>query len=286
MQINHYTERYKKSLEWTVKIIVTGLCIYFISTRVDLSDINLKEAFDKPDGIIIYMIVLMLMPLNWALEAEKWRVSIPHETSSFQEAWRRVLAGLALNWVIPFTLGDVGGRLLNVQNAKKSAGALLINRTILLLITLLYGGIAVLYYFDWYNHWMLAVPFLVVGVGLAALSSWGNGSMWIQVLALSLLRYAIFTFQFYLVLSLFLPELAWYLILLGIGWIFLFRSVIPSFLGNFGVREASAIVFFQAYVPDVSIVLIPCLIIWMINTVIPSILGTVYVFKLKLNIAQ
>ena len=110
--------------------------------------------------------------------------------------------------------------------------------------------------------------------------------MWIQVLALSLLRYVIFTFQFYLVLSLFLPELAWYLILLGIGWIFLFRSVIPSFLGNFGVREASAIVFFQAYVPDVSIVLIPCLIIWMINTVIPSILGTVYVFKLKLNIAQ
>ncbi len=286
MQINHYTERYKKSLGWTVKIMITGLCIYFIGTRVDIFNINLSEAFDQPDAVITYLLVLVLMPFNWALEAEKWRMSIPHEASSFQEAWHRVLAGLALNWVIPLTLGDVGGRLLNVRNPKKSAGALLINRTILLSITLLFGGISVLYYFGWYGHWVLVVPLVLIAVVLLMLRNDGKPSIWLRVLVLSVLRYALFTFQFYLILRLFMPELSWHLVLLGIGWVFLFRSFIPSVFGHFGVREASAIVFFQAYLSDVSIVLIPCLIIWLINTVIPSLIGTVYVFKLKLNIAQ
>jgi len=98
---------------------------------------------------------------------------------------------------------------------------------------------------------------------------------------LSVLRYAIFTVQFTVLIHVFLPEIALDVAMLGVGWTFLFRTVIPSLFGNFGVREASAMMFFEPLVNDMTLILFPCLLIWFINTVVPSIFGAFALLSLN-----
>lgn len=226
------------------------------------------------------------MPLNWILEAMKWQRSVSEEQLSFGRALQAVLCGLALNWVVPFTLGDAGGRLWNLQERRSGVMALAVNRMISLGITGVFGGVSVLAYFGYVSfdkvlQALSAAVVLLIGVGW-----WGMKATYRPVLRVALLRYAVFTFQFYLLIEAFFPDLNFALILSGIGWIFLFRSFIPSIFGNFGVREASALLYFEHYLPDSERILVPCLLIWMINTVIPSLVGACMIFKLKVNIAR
>lgn len=289
MQINHYPERYKKTIEWVLKIGATAACLYFISTKAGFESLDFSMALSQPGVVVAFGAAMVLMPLNWALEAEKWRIAVPEEHLSFSAALQSVLVGLSLNWVVPFTLGDAGGRLAGLHDYKRASVSLLICRAILLAITVYFGAMAVLFYFGWLDT-PVFILLLVLAVGTCAVAmrrySPGRGSVWGQVLALSLLRYAVFTLQFFLLLRAFLPEVSVPIIVLGVGWVFLFRTFIPSLLGNFGVREASAMVFFSPFVGDMNMVLLPCLLIWLINTVVPSLFGAACVFKLKLNIAQ
>lgn len=286
MQINHYPDSLKKSLEWLLKSGFTIACFYFIFTHADWQAVDFTALSPEIKTLAILGAVLFLMPVNWVLEAERWRRSIPAEGLSFQEAMSIILAGNALNWVVPLTLGDAGGRLSMVRNYQKSIKALLVNRVIMSCITMVFGGLAVLFYFQmelWYVLPVLLIGLVVVGFYLGRKTSEHH---WALVSLLSVIRYGVFTLQFFLVLHLCLPGVDGVLLLLGVGWIYLFRTFVPSLFGNFGVREASALLFFEHYLPDVSIVILPCLIIWFINSVIPALLGSLSIFQLKLNIAQ
>jgi len=104
-----------------------------------------------------------------------------------------------------------------------------------------------------------------------------------KLLGLSVIRFAVFFFQFYVLLAAFNPALTMHLILAGVGWVFLFRSVVPSLFGNLGVREAGALLFFEAHVSDMMLILVPSLLIWLINTVAPSVLGLYFLLKFKVG---
>jgi hypothetical protein len=162
-------------------------------------------------------------------------------------------------------------------------------------ITLVFGGYGVFRYST--AVFLDRLWVLVLAVGLLAIVGWlltlflKGRRVVIQrdvlggLLVLSMLRYAVFTFQFYVLLSAFNPALSFSLLVAGVGWIFLFRSVVPSLFGNLGVREAGALLFFEAHVPDMMLVLVPSLLIWLINTVAPSVLGLYFLLKYKTKLA-
>ncbi|MBR08461.1 MAG: hypothetical protein CMP48_12395 [Rickettsiales bacterium] len=288
LQINDYPLRNKERLLWAAKILVTVLCIGFI--------IHKLTGYSYPPGsLLISMnnyqwvtLSALLMPLNWYLEVQKWRMSIEEEQLSFKEGVQAVLSGLALNWILPFTLGDVTGRLANAQNRKKVGMALIITRTISMIITLAFGGCGVVYYLGYSSkYYLLIVALSITSLFIlsrvyrfAELKSYG------RVICLSVIRYLVFSIQFIILIWALVPGLAWETIVLGVGWVFLFRSVVPSLFGNFGIREASALMFFEKYLEVPAVILIPSLLIWIINTVIPSVIGAFLLFKLRLNIAK
>lgn len=293
MQINHYPQIYKKWGEWILKTVATTLCLYFVATHVSWEQVRLTGTQLDIRFILTVLLVVGLMLTNWGLEAEKWRISLPRESITFPEALNAVLAGLALNWVVPFTLGDASGRLASLADKQHSAIALLVNRTLMISITTLYGGISVLFYFGHLTGATFSGLLLIfASLGyfvfrpLSSRFFFGDLSLIVKILFLSLIRYVIFTWQFYLIIQLFVPQLSVSLTFLGIGWIFLFRSFVPSLFGNFGVREASALLFFQPYLADVQVILAPCIFIWVINTVVPSLYGAFCVLKLRVNIVQ
>lgn len=69
-------------------------------------------ALARPGRWVFLLLAVLLMPLNWWLEARKWygllRVFLPW---GFTRTWRAVLAGLCLSAITPNRIGEIGGRM-------------------------------------------------------------------------------------------------------------------------------------------------------------------------------
>ncbi len=96
----------------------------------------------------------------------------------------------------------------------------------------------------------------------------------------SVLRYVIFTIQFTLVMMA-LTTVPVFVIVAGVSWIFLAKSVLPgfNFLADLGIREFSAVFFFSALGHDTLPVVMASLLIWLINIAIPSLTGAVILLR-------
>ncbi len=86
------------------------------------------QVFARPDADLLWLqwqqslhltrwpwllTALALMPLNWAFETLKWRqFTRVFSQMSFGQAYRAVLAGVALSLITPQRLGEYGGRAL------------------------------------------------------------------------------------------------------------------------------------------------------------------------------
>lgn len=280
MQINHYLEN-KKGLLLMVRIVVFLACIGFIGYK--LQGISFEWPYMDATLILMLAFVILLMPLNWYLESERWRISVPQDQLSRWQAFRIILSGLALNWAMPFTTGDAFVRISSSKDWKKSAIALAVNRAVMLLITLIFGACSVIYFFELHQAYLflLLVPFpaLFLLVGYDMLSQ-----QHVRIMLISLFRYLIFTLQFFILFWFFNPDLGLQVILLGIGWIFLFKTILPSIFGNFGVREAGALLFFEG-IASPEAILIPCLLIWGINQILPSVAGSLAMLNLRWKMA-
>lgn len=296
MQINHYPLIYKKWVQEGARYFIVLACVWFIYNQFSKTSFNIPVV-DWSMFLPIFLIVLFLTPINWFLEALRWKIAVPFESISTLDAVKIILRGLALNVAIPFTIGDMSSRLVEVKNRPMSVMAMAFNRLSLLLVTVVFGGLSVIYYFGLTSVFVNVLFVFIILIGLLALLvfsksvfqiplSFITSRLAIHVFLLTLLRYGVFTFQFYLLISFFNPILDFAQIIMGIGWIFLFRSVIPSVLGGIGVREASSIIFFQSMVSDLDLIVFPCLIIWVVNTIIPSLVGLIPLINFRIKLAQ
>jgi hypothetical protein len=104
-----------------------------------------------------------------------------------------------------------------------------------------------------------------------------------KVLMFSLLRYLVFTAQFYLLLVFFGMENNVMALLSGISSIFFLQTGIPlpSAL-NFLVRGEISIIVFQHLNSNEILIIASTFSLWFINLVIPSILGLLVLMKINL----
>lgn len=301
MQIKNNNPNYlpKPRIIILIKLLLLVGCVFFLYTRLKDQSISFDELVLSPGFEWILLLVIPLMPINWYLEALRWKLSIdPFEPITMKEAWGSVLGGLALNWVLPFTSGDLLTRISQQRDKYQATAAVVLNRGIMLLITLAMGlyGVSFLARELDLNGWFLlgliiCVPILKVIFKkpikrfIAYFQELKNPTL-MRIIGISFLRYAIFLTQFYLLLNAFLPSLESQLLIAGIGWIFMVRSALPLLFGGMGVREASGIFFFEFYVNDLQLVIFPIFLIWIINILIPSLIGLWFVWKLKFPLAQ
>ncbi|WP_462249005.1 hypothetical protein [Ekhidna sp.] len=295
MQIknNHSNFIHKPWIIISAKIIVLLGCVYLITSKIQGQAIT--EGFVQPDGFVITIAcILILMIFNWYLEALRWRISIAtFESISTLKAIRVILGGLALNWILPFATGDLLARISQQKDKYQTTSAAVLNRGIMMVVTIIGGVYGSSFIAQEYQlkGWfalifliLILVAFLLRKRLIKFLLFFQKLSRRIilQIIGISILRYAVFSLQFFLMLSIFLGDtVSEELIFGGVGWIFLARSSLPLFFGGIGVREASGIIFFDPHVEDLQLVLIPVFLIWIINSVLPSILGLIFILKSK-----
>ena len=261
----------------------------------------------------------ILSGFNWAMEAKKWQVlSRKIESLTFIQAWSGILSGLSLAFITPHALGDYLGRIwhLKVSNRFEAFGAILLGRMSQYLITVLFGLIGI--YFMWVNHftsldyqlWLYLFGVIVL-TAILSFFLWENdkyfksfikpmAKKWTwkylkvitnyskndlnQVLLLSGLRYITFSGQFLILLYFIDIPLNSWILFAGITWIFLAKSTLPSFnfLSDLGIREFSAILFFEFYGVDLHQIVVASLTLWLINIVAPTVIGASLLLRMRL----
>jgi hypothetical protein len=103
-----------------------------------------------------------------------------------------------------------------------------------------------------------------------------------HILFLSLLRYIVFSFQFLLLLYCFDVSLIFYKSLFLIMLSFLIVSIIPTIaIAEIGVRGSVAILLFSYFAVNPISVFSATISLWLINLVVPSIIGLFFISSLK-----
>jgi Lysylphosphatidylglycerol synthase TM region len=266
--------------------------------------------------------MLGLMAVNWALESLKWQIALkPVQPIGFIRAFKAILAGTSIASFTPNRVGEYLGRMLFVDpgNRLRSVAPTILCSMAQTLITLI-AGTAGIYLFSslpfhfptsWINQtffrsvgWLTAVG--AIGLGLVyfrfdPLVRWVNiwlkknknafsipenfqFSTLVNILLVSVIRYGVFLLQYYLLFSLFdiplLPEQVY----TGVSVMFVLLAVVPTltFLTDLGVRWFAGIQIFQVYTVNTAGILAVSLGVWLINLIIPALVGSLLILRIKL----
>jgi hypothetical protein len=256
--------------------------------------------------------------LNWTLEALKFQFIISKKhIINLQQSILAVYTGNATGLFTPDRLGNFIGRFIYLSqiNKKTVIAATMLGNLAQLISTISFAFIALLLYFGLglqinlpYINPTIIFTLVILTLSTLIYSFYNpsrilnilNKLKWIakhkdtfnflnnfnkiestKILSLSLLRYCIFVFQFYLLLNAFGLEIEITETIAFSGLLYLFTTFIPSpLMGNLGTRELIALLLLSSYkLPEVA--LIASLIIWLINVIIPSLIGSFLLMKMN-----
>lgn len=328
------TAKVKKTINSSLRIVIAILAGWFIYKQL-ADPQNFAAFFDSfesrwnhADFILLVILSLLLMPVNWGVEAYKWKLLINYaERVSFKQALMSVFSGITMSLFTPNRVGDFLGRLLTLKHTHPLKGAFLtITGSISqLMTTLLMGMLALCFFLPIYynlddNRYLVMYLLILITVlsvsgfmimiylkvsRVARLTTsfvkpgWEKirgylrvmrrlkRSLLMKVLMLSLLRYMIFSTQFYLLLIAFGLSIPWFHAFILISMTYFTMTAIPTIaLVDLGIRGSVSLYFLGLYFtgqPGSAVsILAASTAVWIINLAIPSIFGLLFIHRLKL----
>jgi len=278
---------------------------------------NLVANISHNKVLITMVLVVLLMLLNWLLESLKWwhltRILAP---MSVWLAIESVFCGLTWAVFTPNRIGEYGGRVMFLPNRKRihgvfamavgSFGQNVITNVLgagasvwflfsyihlnawlmagITVVALVFMGLMVTFYFNikWMVSLLNSIKFLKKFHRFFDIMGKYRAAELLSIMWFCLARFFVFTFQYYLVIHLLIPEIPLFEMALVMFVFFFIQSALPSLdVLDIGVRSLTATTLF-GYITNQSIaVVVSVSLIYIINLIIPAILGSVFVFKLK-----
>ncbi|MGF7078764.1 hypothetical protein [Mucilaginibacter sp. UYCu711] len=279
-----------------------------------------EEALDRLNRtqvIVVMVSIFALMLSNWLTECLKWQhVTQKLVKISLWESIEGVFCGLTWAIFTPNRIGEYGGRVMFLPPRKRIHGVFVmavagfgqnvltnvlgafaliwfcftflhLNGWLLALITILglaFASLFIIAFFNikWIVRWLNNISFLrKYHRFFDIMGEYGFKEM-VNIMYFCITRFSIFSFQYYLVIHLLIPTIPFIDVILLVFIVFFIQSALPSLdLLDVPVRATAAATVF-AYVTDQQIAIIAAFSsIWLINLIIPAILGSVFIFKLK-----
>ncbi|WP_452232360.1 lysylphosphatidylglycerol synthase domain-containing protein [Lacinutrix sp. MEBiC02595] len=307
-----------------IKLSIVIGAFYFIynklTTNNDL-DFNEFVAFSNQNNVFSLKNVIFLLFIsifNWFLEISKWRILVSSiKKISFYEALKQSLGALTASLLTPNRIGDYGAKALYFTTEHRKRVVLLnfIGNMMQMSITLLFGIFGLYYFaiaypvdfnFSRVPRFLIIIAvisifsvlglkqkrFKIKGFSIEKVKSFVKNiarKIIVSSFIVSLLRYLVFSFQFYFLLDLFGVGLSYFQAMIAITSMYLISSVIPSiFILDVIIKGSVAVYIFTKIGIDAFTILSIILLMWILNFVLPSILGSFYVltFKLPKNKAE
>lgn len=300
-------------------LVLAGLFIYHrVNNNTNLRQFETLISHISNNQVIITMtFVVLLMVVNWVLESFKWQyLARTLVTISIWEAIEAVFCGLTWAIFTPNRIGDYGGRVMFLPNRKRIHGVFAMavghfGQNVITNITGLLASLWFIYYFLNINTWFYLGIVVLTLAYLFLLSIFYFNIRWIIsfldrirflekyrrffdimgryshrelliVIGYSLARFFVFSFQYYLVIHLLLPELPFFQMMMTVIVFIFIQSAMPSLdLLDIGVRSFTAAHLFS-YITNQQLAIIAAVSsIWLVNLIIPAALGSVFVLKLR-----
>jgi uncharacterized membrane protein YbhN (UPF0104 family) len=271
-------------------------------------------------------LVLLLMPVNWGIEARKWQLAMrPDGGVSFKDAFRAIFTGATMASFTPNRMGEYLGRILYVKEGRRVAAISLtmICSAAQLLVTLVVGAGGLIWLFPLLHQrsmtgqhrleWGLPLTLTIVGVFLLGLTwlyfrfpqlarrlarmrgirKFGafikvlenfDPNILLRILFLSFVRYIVFIIQYSLVFPVFSVTLGFGQVLGGMSVVFLIMAVVPTFtfLTELGLRWGASIQVLELFSSNTIGIFAASFAIWLINLIIPALIGSLLIVRIKL----
>lgn len=251
------------------------------------------------------LISVSLLPLNFALEAAKLS-SYYRSLFPFAKLYQTVWISHAVGFFTPSKLGEYWGRVWVLD--KKALALSWYGRIAQMATTLGLGAFAFIGLpLPFLQSWGYVVGVIYWGIYLLLLifplnffiflnkiipKHWFNlGNTFaidilkspilrLQICALAVLRFFVFTIQYFLLLKAFGISASVKILLGYILWVYLFRSVFAAFtVGDLGIRELAAVTLAVHFAWNVNSALAASLSIYFINQLIPALIGIFLIYK-------
>jgi uncharacterized membrane protein YbhN (UPF0104 family) len=256
------------------------------------------------------------MFLNWSLEARKWQLLIkPYEYISFFTALKSIFSGVTISIFTPNRVGEFAGRIFYLQETNKVQASVksFIGSALQLMVTIIIGMVGLVMYYNKqsnslpffnnmnYQNMVYGFLFLIIVITLLFFFLYKKKNTYLTnlkllikdalvvkkktlllIFLLSVLRYAIFTIQYYLILVVLKVDIDFITACMLIAIVFFIIAAVPTFaFTEIVVRGAVAVSVFSLIQVDTFIIVSASLLLWIINLALPALIGSVYVWKLN-----
>ncbi|HSC53766.1 MAG TPA: lysylphosphatidylglycerol synthase domain-containing protein [Phnomibacter sp.] len=304
-----------------VLFLLIGFSIYQqIATQPDLKHhLQMVQLSFQQKGLWMLTVILLLMFLNWGIEAWKWQRLVRHlMPMTWFKALLGVLAGVSFTMLTPNRMGEFLGRLLYMPDGSRIKAATLtaLSSMAQLMVTMAAGIVGVWYLLQ-YNttQWPALLTHVMVFGTVAALlltilvyfnlggmvrllEKWPafskyaplihavgeiRGMELLKILAISALRYLVFLLQYGLVFHALDIQISWMDMVACTAAMFLILAIIPSIsLAELGIRGKTSLYVFGIFSSNSVGILVASAVVWLINIILPAVAGSLIFLGIKL----
>jgi hypothetical protein len=158
---------------------------------------------------------------------------------------------------------------------------------LVLYISITAGVVLALFYFR--LAWLVQIAGKITVIGkylrYVKILEQFNTMLLLRILSLSLIRYIVFLLQYYILFEVFDVTLSWWQNFWVVSVMFLVLAIAPTlaFLTDLGIRARASIELVQFFSSNVVGILATSLSIWLINLVIPALIGSLLILGIRIG---
>ena len=302
----------KQFLVFTIKFLIVIGAFYFIYDQISS---NSKLDWHKFQNLVVektaistMLFILMFSVANRYLEILKWQnLASFIQPISVGEASKQVLGALTAGIFTPNGLGEYAGKALffKKEQTKQVIFLNLICNGIQMILTIIFGTIGLIFigYWKW-SLGIIAIAIVLLFTSFLSKNITIKGYSIQKLLhkinkipkrihrkniILGILRYIVFSHQYYVLFIVFDVDLPYLTLISSISAVYFLASSLPSFqFLDFAVKGSVAVFFFGKLGVNEWIVIFISTLMWLLNVVLPVIIGAYFVmrFKLKANVVD
>lgn len=311
-----------KLLKWGLAILAVGFLGYEIFVKNNAIELfsNYKEKVVEKRFEL--MVVVLLMPINWLIDALKWRWLLrKHVEIRPMQAFKGIFMGLSVGLFTPNGVGEFFGRMLAVRPRfrQQAVAASITGSLAQLAITITIGGACLVfmvgnYIAPTYLVWVRILAVVTIGVGFyayfklpeifgylltkvkrvkrfakfqEAFASFTKQEL-LGAYGFALARYVVFCTQLFIVLFAVgdIPTNNWLHLVWLIPVYYYVQTLVPTVaLSEIGVRGVILSFLLADYVLE-SDVILASFIIWIVNLILPGLIGLIVLLRTKIKLGK
>jgi hypothetical protein len=250
--------------------------------------------------------ILLLMPINVVCEAGKWRLLLRStEPMTIWGAQRQVYYGYVGAFITPYHAGDYPARAMLLKDKDKWSAAVglgIVGSVAMLVVELIFGipatwlflsydqSIPMQYFAIAFVLLVLLLSFLPHIVRYLSKRSWKHSQMqelasslshvsypfFMQTIGWSFLRYIVWALQLGLALHFCGVDMLPVEYMVSIPFYYMVVAIFPSLPAlNIAIRGSWSLIIFGVFSQNTAGIALAILLIWIINTVLPMLIGSI-----------